>query len=507
MITGPGGSLQERVDAALAGVTDHHLAERICKVYAETGRNGLTPAQGAGILDACYSIGMNELGLKTLLELAGPYFNPDPTNDEVFRQLELFGRLYRHTDLISTRESARQTWVHWLKDRMYPFIPEPSRLVARVIAEAGVSQNGTAPLRWYTIPELTDLEPTTPLVGDILMQESLAVLYGSPGSYKTFIALDLALSIAADCDWHGRDVVAGPSAYILAEGRGGIQRRIDAWLQAHGVSDEIPFRLLPEPVDFLRRPDVTKLLASLEEWDPAPRFVTVDTLSQCMPGAVENAQEDMSRFINAAGQLRRTTGATVLVNHHSGWEGKHERGSTVLRGAVDTVMKVVEEDGVITLSCQKQRDAVPFEPIRFRPSPRSQSCVIELAGPEMQGELTSSTLLTLRALEKVAAADGVTGPMWLKQCDQPNRTFYRNIKRLEDAGCIKKRGSRYGITTHGYAVIREDPVPKNSGTGGSQCHPSATPNSGPSATSATPELALDGPETPEKMEDDNSVPL
>ncbi|MCH7489951.1 MAG: AAA family ATPase [Gemmatimonadetes bacterium] len=370
-------------------------------------------------------------------------------------------------------------------------------------------QGGTGPdgLRWYTIPELAELKPTAPLVGDIVMQESLAVLYGSPASGKTFLALDLALSIAAGCAWHGRDVVAGPSAYILAEGRGGIQRRIDAWLQAHGVSDDIPFQLLPEPVDFLRGPDVTELLTSLKEWDPAPRLVVVDMLSQCMPGAVENAQEDMSQFINAAGQLRRTTGATVLVNHHSGWEGKHERGSTVLRGAVDTVMKVVEEDGVITLTCEKQRDAVPFDPIRFRLSPRSQSCTIALAGPEIQGELTASALVALRALENVAGDNGISGPRWLKQCDQKDRTFYRNIKRLQEAGHVQPRGGRYCITERGRALLHDGPVPKNGGTGTPQCHPSATPNSGLSATSATPELALDDPKTPEKAEDDDSVPF
>lgn len=441
-----------------------------------------------------------------LLEEHGPYFlRNHPTDTEICERLSAFGRAVWQLQCPSERQFAIETWVQFLRP-YEPVIPN-ARQIINAAVQAG--QSGTAPdgFRWYTIPELADLKPTTPLVGDILMQESLAVLYGAAGGGKTFLALDLALSIAAGCAWHGRDVLAGPVGYILGEGRGGILRRINAWLRAHGVSEDLPFRLLPEPVDFLRRPDVTELLASLEEWDLAPRLVVVDTLSQCMPGAVENAQEDMSIFVNAAGQLRRTTGATVLLNHHSGWEGKHERGSTVLRGAVDTVMKVVEQDGVITLTCEKQRDAVPFASIRFRLSPRGESCTVELAGSEILGELTPSALEALRALEIVAAADGVTGPTWLEQCEQSERTFYRSIRQLQDDGCVEKCGSRYGVTAHGDALLHQDSVPKNSGTGTPQCHHSATPNSGLSATSATPELALDDPETPDKTEDDDSVPF
>lgn len=445
--------------------------------------------------------------LEWVLNAAGPTFSDTPTNTDIFDRLDVFGRLIHKVESVSQREAAGQIWVDWL-DKNARVIAQPARVVQRAIEAGRQSADGDGKsLRWYTMPELAELEPTKPLVGDIVMQESLAVLYGPAGGGKTFLTLDLALSIAAGCAWHGRDVVAGPVGYILGEGRGGIQRRISAWLEAHGAQTDIPFRLLPEPVDFLRRPDVTELLASLEEWDPAPRLVVVDTLSQCMPGAVENAQEDMSTFVNAAGQLRRTTGATVLLNHHSGWEGKHERGSTVLRGAVDTVMKVVEEDGVITLGCEKQRDAVPFAPIRFRLSPRGQSCTVELAGPEMHGELTAGALVALRALENVSGDKGITGPRWLNQCHQKERTFYRNIKRLQNAGYVFPDGSRYCITERGHAWLHEDLVPKNSGTGTLQCHPSAAPISGLSATSATPELALDDPETPEKTEDDDSTPF
>src|SRR5262249_3061203 len=45
------------------------------------------------------------------------------------------------------------------------------------------------------------------------------------------------------------------------------------------------------------------------------------------------------------------------------WNGDHPRGSSALRGALDTELKLELQKHQIILSCVKQKDADPFEPI------------------------------------------------------------------------------------------------------------------------------------------------
>lgn len=57
--------------------------------------------------------------------------------------------------------------------------------------------------RLMSAAELMSLPPPRWLVANHLPVEGLAVLYGPPGGGKSFVALDLALSIATGLDWLG----------------------------------------------------------------------------------------------------------------------------------------------------------------------------------------------------------------------------------------------------------------------------------------------------------------
>jgi len=64
------------------------------------------------------------------------------------------------------------------------------------------------------------------IIKDILPTESLSVLFGESGTGKSFLALDLCLSIARGSEWHGHHVDrAGAVIYICGEGASGVKRR------------------------------------------------------------------------------------------------------------------------------------------------------------------------------------------------------------------------------------------------------------------------------------------
>ena len=66
--------------------------------------------------------------------------------------------------------------------------------------------------------ELAELpEPSWQIKG-IFPKRAFCVLYGQPGCGKTFVALSIALSIAAGQSWCGKLTTKGSVLYVAAEG-------------------------------------------------------------------------------------------------------------------------------------------------------------------------------------------------------------------------------------------------------------------------------------------------
>jgi AAA domain len=83
-------------------------------------------------------------------------------------------------------------------------------------------------------------------VHGLLLRGSLGLSVGEPGSCKTFVWLDLGLSIAAGLKtWLGRKLNAqGAVVYVAAEGQGRFKYRKNVWKQVHGITRPLPFYTL-----------------------------------------------------------------------------------------------------------------------------------------------------------------------------------------------------------------------------------------------------------------------
>src|SRR5260221_6322817 len=89
----------------------------------------------------------------------------------------------------------------------------------------------------------------------------------------------------------------------------------------------------------------------------------------------------MGLFVEACAEIQRATGATIQIIHHTGKNGIGERGSSVLRCACETMIELSKDEGYITLSCDKMKDAPEFNPCTFQLLPVAlgnddSSCVI-----------------------------------------------------------------------------------------------------------------------------------
>lgn len=227
-----------------------------------------------------------------------------------------------------------------------------------------VHQRAVEPYPTFTAAELAQFPDPVPLVAGMLASDSLALLFGRWGAYKTFAALAIAFGVATGRPVFGHAVAQGPVFYAFGEGRAGFKRRIAALCRLHGI-DAVDIRFLAEAPQLTVAEQVDRLVATVRAMPRTPVLIVIDTLARHM-GGDENTQEDMTAFVRACDRLRSAAaGATILVVHHEGHTAGRGRGSSVLPAAVDTEIACTREkdEPQATLTCTKQRDLEPFAPI------------------------------------------------------------------------------------------------------------------------------------------------
>lgn len=213
-------------------------------------------------------------------------------------------------------------------------------------------------LKFLTIDELRNRPRPSWMIRGLLRQASLAMLVGDFGTYKSFIALAWALALASGRDWVGHPVKGGAVAYVAAEGAGGQIDRLDAWALHEGCPLPDNVRILDQSIDLVG--DNEPLLEALAGTEDLC-LVVVDTVARTFVGN-ENLQEDANGYVAAADRIKAETGATVLLIHHNNRQGEY-RGSTVIPGALDTMIGAEKTADGVRLSCLKMKDAEPFDPI------------------------------------------------------------------------------------------------------------------------------------------------
>ena len=303
-----------------------------------------------------------------------------------------------------------------------------------------------------TASELKQLPPPVPLVEGILFRDTLSVLDGDSATYKSFIALDMALSVATGTPWQGRCVQQGTVLYIVAEGLSGMGQRVEAWELRRGLVAPDNCRFVPRAANLTDPGEVQALCEYIQSLPEQPALIVIDTLARSIAGAEENSSKDMGLAVEAMDKLRRLCGgATVLALHHVNKVKGDIRGSSALRGAIETELKTKKErKGVVTLSCEKQKDAEEFEPITLVGEsvavPGGKSSLVfaqsEAAEAAVQIEVLDDVLTALEAF----GDKGATFTQWKRACEQdgiPSTTFKRARIALVSNDRVVERNDRY----------------------------------------------------------------
>jgi hypothetical protein len=305
--------------------------------------------------------------------------------------------------------------------------------------------------RFFTWQELKDLPPPQWLIhGKVPV--GLTRIYGEPGIGKTFVALDMALSLAVK---KGRRVV-----YIAGEGVSGISKRVKAWLMEnrHGDVPLERFVVHNGPVDMLKGSDVGEFMKGVPF---QPEAVFVDTVARCFGDGNENATQDMNRFIASCGQMQEGwAGCSVILLHHTGKDAtKGGRGSSAGLGAVDCEILVSGGGGGgwIRLDYKKMKDWEPFKPKFYDLQPKHDSCVLaQVEEPKQGAPLSGNERSWLELLDdQPMTIEEWRGLVYEAQGEVATATkrqaFNRAKKKMVGQGLI--RVEKGGIVIRGRAPV------------------------------------------------------
>lgn len=212
--------------------------------------------------------------------------------------------------------------------------------------------------------DLDDLDglPATRWYINGLMPEGYVLLSGRDASFKTFIALDMVLSVATGIPWRGRVTKQARVLYVAGEGAHGLKLRIAAWLSLHPEVDRddlLKWFVVRKsaPNFYAGGPAVDDLIARSADFG----VVVLDTLRRISGGADGNGS-DMAVVVDQVAELIRSldggAGGLALVLAHTQRTDNDTRGYTGIEDDADAVFHAVRDGNAlrVTIEVTKQKD-------------------------------------------------------------------------------------------------------------------------------------------------------
>lgn len=243
---------------------------------------------------------------------------------------------------------------------------EPSQSTATYPATVTSGAAQPTNKRRYTLHSAAEaLEPQPPIewvIDRLFSAGSVSILFGEPGSKKTYALLDAAVCVAHGVKWLDFDTRKSPVLIIDEEsGKRRMNRRLGEVLRGHMADGSTPIHYTTlERFQLAQLADALAVESAIEE--SGARFVIIDALADIMPGADENAVKDVQPIFLALRGIAERTQAAIVVVHHANKIGTY-RGSTAIKGAVDLLLVAQSkpDDPLINFSFDKARDVESFK--------------------------------------------------------------------------------------------------------------------------------------------------
>jgi energy-coupling factor transporter ATP-binding protein EcfA2 len=204
-----------------------------------------------------------------------------------------------------------------------------------------------------------------------LRRAETSVLYGPSNCGKSALVGYLGNCIITGTPFFGAKVKKGFVVHVGAEAPEAVLDRMQAF-DLSEATEASPYIVRMEPVD-LSVPEEVKLFVSdikklHQRIGQKSILIVFDTLAKSIGITDENCAASMTRVANAAEQIARKLKSHVMLVHHTGKDvDRGGRGSSALRGAVDTEISLLPlKSGEVVITQEKQRTMPKGESKFFR---------------------------------------------------------------------------------------------------------------------------------------------
>jgi hypothetical protein len=252
----------------------------------------------------------------------------------------------------------------------------------------------------FTLADLIARPPKQWLITGLFGRGDMGMIFGPPGSGKTFVTADMIVAACLGKPFAGQFSTARPLniAYCASEGLDGLPQRFAAAAAHHGMADDCLnftfFEIVPQLFDGNSPDSIALFVAEWREAEEAGQvgpldLLFIDTQHGATVGADENSSTHMGLCLHAAKAAIKALGCTVALNHHSNRAGTGERGSSSMRGAMDFMIetKEVVRGEKFTMQCAKLKDGRAWEAQGFTlvPVPGFAAPRVEWTGTVAKG--------------------------------------------------------------------------------------------------------------------------
>jgi RecA-family ATPase len=236
----------------------------------------------------------------------------------------------------------------------------PSRDFYKELWNKGV-QAGELQLHTERMGNLLKVEfpPEVWVVDQLLPDESVTVLSGAPGSFKTWLYMEIAVKVAKGEQVFGHFKSKQTGVLVIDEESG--ERRLQKRFKQLGVTEELPIHYLSRIGYKLNQLYANAIAQKARELGTG--LIIFDSFTRFNTGD-ENASGDMSTYMDYYRQLA-DAGFSVLILHHNRKEvaGKGFNPAQAMRGSSDILASA---DCHIAVSRKGQSENVKLEQTKNR---------------------------------------------------------------------------------------------------------------------------------------------
>jgi hypothetical protein len=317
------------------------------------------------------------------------------------------------------------------------------------------------------------------LVQGLWSDQAVGILGGEPKCCKSFLALDLAVSVASGAHCLRQFPVhrTGPVLLFPAEDSlAVVRRRLEGICSAAGVGfQSLPVEVITAPTLRLDAPKDRERLSNTVQ-ARQPRLLILDPLIR-LHRVDENDASQMAALLSYLRQLQRTFQVAVLVVHHARKDanatrpGQALRGSSELHGWGDSNLYMRRRGAQLTLSTEHRaaasQDHIPLQ-LTQDASALALSVTSDSAIPEPDSE--SGGRQTPQRVHQILADldQPVTVQQLRKLCGLRTATVCSCLAQLADNGVVShdSRGYQLKRPLQSPAVSLSAPIdPQGNGNG------------------------------------------